>query len=58
MLTAIGAAIRANRTLGGLVDWLEDEFPDLEAVEIEGAESVQWSTAVISAEYTVQSPLS
>ncbi|EDX80249.1 hypothetical protein [Brevundimonas sp. BAL3] len=57
MLSTIGAAITANRTLGGLVDWLVEEFPDLEALETPGSDTAEWASTVITAEYTVQSPL-
>lgn len=57
MLKAIGAAIVANRTLGGLVDWLVEEFPDLEPLETVGADTAEWATTTITAEYTVLSPL-
>ena len=42
ILTAsIGAAIIANRTLGGLCDWVEAEAPRLVDLPVEGAASLK-----------------
>jgi hypothetical protein len=52
---AIEAAVSANRTLGGLVDWLRvsPEFSGLTSVEALGAEAADWASLNLIAEYSV-----
>ncbi|MDP3405050.1 MAG: hypothetical protein Q8S03_10200 [Brevundimonas sp.] len=57
MLTAIGAAVMADRTLGGLCDFLETEAPDGSALEVAGAEPGRQCEAAIIAHYSTPSPL-
>ncbi|HYE79450.1 MAG TPA: hypothetical protein VEI97_15805 [bacterium] len=51
MVEAVEAAVRADRTLGGLVDFLDPEFPELEPIEVVGAEDAGWSGLTVTAEY-------
>lgn len=57
MFAAVGAAVRADRTLGGLVEYLQTEAPDTEALEIAGAAAGAEADAVIRADYCTRSPL-
>ncbi len=57
MQVAVGAAVEADRTLGGLVDWLETSAPDRGDMDIAGAESGAASEAAIIAYYSTPSPL-
>ena len=57
MHVSVGAAVEANRTLGGLVDWLETTAPDRGDMDIAGAESGAASEAAIIAYYSTPSPL-
>lgn len=57
MMTAIGAAVAANRTLGGLCDWLEPIAPFVDSSEQRGAPTVPWADAGLLAVYTTPSPL-
>lgn len=57
MQVAVGQAVAANRTLGGLVDWLETVAPDRGDLDIAGAESGAASEAAIIAHYSTSSPL-
>ncbi len=55
--SAVGAAVEADRTLGGLVEWLETTAPDRGDLDIAGAESGAASEAAIIAYYSTSSPL-
>lgn len=57
MLTAIGAAIIANRRLGGLVDWIEAEAPTSEDIETTGSQAGRFADVVIVATYATADPL-
>ena len=57
MQQAIGAAVAADRTLGGLCEWLEPEAPDSFALDVVGAVSGRWSTPAIIAVYSTPNPL-
>ena len=57
MHVAVGSVVEANRTLGGLVDWLETTAPDRGDLDIAGAESGAASEAAIIAYYSTPSPL-
>ena len=57
MLTAIGAAVMVDRTLGGLCIFLETEAPSSDNLETLGAASARWAEAVIVATYTTSNPL-
>lgn len=57
MLGAIGAAVVANRTLGGLCDFIEAEAPSTDDVEIAGARSGRFADLAIVAVYGTTDPL-
>lgn len=57
MLAAIGAAVMANRTLGGLCLFLDTEAPSSDNLETSGAASARWAEAAIVATYTTSNPL-
>jgi hypothetical protein len=57
MLSAIGAAVIANRTLGGLCDFIEAEAPTSDDLETAGAISGRWADAAIIASYATANPL-
>ena len=57
MLAAIGTAVSANRTLGGLCLFLETEAPSTGDLETAGAKSARWAEAAIVAIYVTSNPL-
>lgn len=57
MLRAIGAAIAADRTLGGLCDWIEAEAPATDDAEALGAMPVRFALLTIVAAYATADPL-
>ncbi len=57
MLAAIGAAVMADRTLGGLCIFLETEAPSSDNLETAGATTARWAEAAIVATYTASNPL-
>jgi hypothetical protein len=57
MLGAIGAALIANRRLGGLVDWIEAEAPSSEDIETTGSQAGSFADVVIVATYATADPL-
>lgn len=57
MLTAIGAAVVANRTLGGLCEFLDCDAPSSGDLETAGAKAARWAEAAIVATYTTANPL-
>lgn len=57
MLSAIGAAVMADRTLGGLCLFLDTEAPSSDNLETAGAASARWAEAAIVATYTTSNPL-
>jgi hypothetical protein len=57
MLAAIGAAVAADRTLGGLCEFIETEAPATADVEAAGAQAVRWADAAIVASYGTHDPL-
>ena len=57
-LTAdIGAALAADRTLGGLCDWVEAEAPEPIDLPIEGAASLKAAVITIVLHYATPDPL-
>jgi hypothetical protein len=58
LLIAVGVALEANRTLGGLVDWLEIGPPSFEIVPIEGAAPIKGAVVPVILHYETSSPLS
>jgi hypothetical protein len=57
MLGAIGSAVVANRTLGGLCEFLEAQAPAAQDVETEGAEPSRWAEVGLIATYSTPDPL-
>ncbi len=57
MLLAIGAAVAADRTLGGLCEFLDTEAPTSNDLETAGALSGRWAEAAIIAAYSTTNPL-
>ena len=56
-LVAIGTAVEADRTLGGLCDFLEPEAPSTDDLEATGTVAGRWADAVIVATYATSNPL-
>jgi hypothetical protein len=56
-LMSIGAAVEAERTLGGLCDFLEPEAPSTDDLEATGAAAGRWAVAVVVATYATANPL-
>jgi hypothetical protein len=57
VLSAIGEAVEADRTLGGLCDFLEPEAPSIDDLEATGTVAGRWADAVILASYATTNPL-
>jgi len=58
VLTAgIGAAIAADRTLGGLCDWVEAEAPRTVDLPVEGAASLKAAVIAVVLHYSTADPL-
>jgi len=58
MLSAsIGAALAADRTLGGLCEWVEAEAPRPVDLPVEGAASLKAAVIPVVLHYTTASPL-
>lgn len=57
MLAAIGAAIVADRRLGGLVDWIEAEAPVSDDAETLGSQPARSAELAIIAVYVTADPL-
>lgn len=57
MMRPIGAAVAADRTLGGLVDWLEVQAPSTEDFDAVGAVAGRWANFSIVASYATSDPL-
>ena len=57
MTGAIGAAVMANRTLGGFCDWIEAEAPVTDDIEALGALPGRFADLAILAVYATTDPL-
>ena len=53
----IGAALAADRTLGGLCDWVEAEAPEPVDLPIEGAAALKAAVIVVVLHYATSDPL-
>ena len=53
----LGRAIAADRTLGGLCDWVEAEAPVVTDLPIEGAETIKGATVAVVLHYCIADPL-
>jgi hypothetical protein len=56
-LMEIGEAVEADRTLGGLCDFLEPEAPSTGDLEATATVAGRWADAVIVATYATSNPL-
>ena len=54
---AIGTALVADRTLGGLCDWVEPEAPVTTQIALEGAETFKAATIFVTLHYSAADPL-
>jgi hypothetical protein len=57
LLAALGAAVVADRTLGGLCDWIEPQAPEIVHERIEGAEALKAAGIAIALHYATTDPL-
>jgi hypothetical protein len=57
LIVTIGAAIGADRTLGGLCDWVEAEAPASVDLPIEGAAALKAAVITVVLHYTTTGPL-
>lgn len=57
LCTSIGATIAANRTLGGICDWVEAEAPRPVDLPVEGAVSLKAAVITVILHYTTADPL-
>ena len=57
LTASIGAALAANRTLGGVCDWVEAEAPQPVDLPVEGAASLKAAVIPVVLHYTTADPL-
>ena len=57
LIAAIGAALDADRTLGGICDWIEPEAPATVDLPIEGAATLKAAVITVVLHYTTTGPL-
>ena len=57
LCASIGAALAADRTLGGLCDWIEAEAPRSVDLPIEGATSLKAAVIPVILHYSTADPL-
>ena len=57
LCASIGAVIAADRTLGGLCDWVEAEAPRPVDLPVEGAASLKAAVIPVILHYTTDDPL-
>ncbi|MFC6689177.1 acyl-CoA transferase [Jhaorihella thermophila] len=57
LCASIGAALAADRTLGGLCDWVEAEAPRPVDLAVEGAASLKAAVIPVVLHYTTADPL-
>jgi hypothetical protein len=57
LLSAIGAALAADRTLGGLVDWMEWSAPQMRDLAVEGAAPLKAAVVPVILYYASADPL-
>ena len=58
LTSSIGAALAADRTLGGLCDWIEAEAPRPVDLPVEGAASLKAAVITVVLHYTTSDQLS
>lgn len=57
LCTSIGGALAADRTLGGLCDWVEAEAPQPVDLPVEGAASLKAAVISVLLRYSTADPL-
>ena len=57
LIAAIGAALEADRTLGGLCDWIEPEAPASVDLPVEGAAALKAAVITLNLHYSTTGPL-
>ena len=57
LIAAIGTALEADRTLGGLCDWVEPDAPASVDLPIEGAAALKAAVIAVVLHYTTTGPL-
>ena len=57
LITSVGAALEADRTLGGLCDWVEPEAPASVDLPVEGAATLKAAVITVVLHYTTTGPL-
>jgi len=57
LIAAIGAALEADRTLGGHCDWVEPEAPASVDLPVEGAAALKAAVITVVLHYTTTGPL-
>jgi len=57
LISAIGTALEADRTLGGLCDWVEPEAPASVDLPVEGAASLKAAVITVVLHYSTSGPL-
>lgn len=57
LIAAIGTALEADRSLGGLCDWVEPEAPASVDLPIEGAAALKAAVITVVLHYTTTGPL-
>jgi len=57
LIAAIGTALAADRTLGGLCDWVEAEAPASVDLPVDGAVSLKAAVVTVVLHYTTADPL-
>jgi len=57
LISSIGTALEADRTLGGLCDWIEPEAPASVDLPIEGAAALKAAVITVVVHYTTIGPL-
>lgn len=57
LLVSIGGIVAANRTLGGIAEWMEARAPELQEEPVEGAPTIKLATVPIMIRYFTTDPL-
>ncbi len=57
LLTAVGSALSADRSLGGLVDWVEWSAPQTRDLAVDGAAGLKGAVVTVTLHYASSDPL-
>jgi hypothetical protein len=57
LLAEVGSALSADRTLGGLVDWIEWSAPQTRDLAIDGAAGLKGAVVIVTLHYLSSDPL-